>query len=189
MDIQRLTILGGVGKDGRPEAVDVVQLEMGNVVSIVGPTGSGKTTLINDLELFADDNTPSRRRVLAVAQGQAGRDGRNRAMILDCARRAAGAEDGEFIRVQVDRSSQTQDFVAQRYRAVADNGSARCAEGRKSIGVGARRRHGQRRIKRRWRCRRGRFADGLRQAVPSQGVSGPCRGRRQHQSCKNGNKT
>jgi ABC-type lipoprotein export system ATPase subunit len=37
---------------------------MGDVVSIVGPTGSGKTTLINDIELFADGNTPSGRRVL-----------------------------------------------------------------------------------------------------------------------------
>ena len=33
---------------------------MGDVVSIVGPTGSGKTTLINDIELFADGDTPSR---------------------------------------------------------------------------------------------------------------------------------
>ena len=32
---------------------------MGDVVSIVGPTGSGKTTLINDIELFADGDTPS----------------------------------------------------------------------------------------------------------------------------------
>jgi ABC-type sugar transport system ATPase subunit len=31
---------------------------------VVGPTGSGKTTLINDLELFADRNTPSGRQVL-----------------------------------------------------------------------------------------------------------------------------
>ena len=37
---------------------------MGQVVSIVGPTGSGKTTLINDLELFADGDTPTGRRVL-----------------------------------------------------------------------------------------------------------------------------
>ncbi len=37
---------------------------MGDVVSVVGPTGSGKTTLINDLELFADANTPTGRRVL-----------------------------------------------------------------------------------------------------------------------------
>ena len=37
---------------------------MGQVVSIVGPTGSGKTTLINDIELFADGDTPSGRRIL-----------------------------------------------------------------------------------------------------------------------------
>jgi ABC-type lipoprotein export system ATPase subunit len=41
-----------------------VELARGDVVSIVGPTGSGKTTLINDLELFADGSTPTRRRVL-----------------------------------------------------------------------------------------------------------------------------
>ncbi|WP_242465247.1 ATP-binding cassette domain-containing protein [Rhodospirillum rubrum] len=37
---------------------------MGDVVSIVGPTGSGKTTLINDIELFANADTPTGRRVL-----------------------------------------------------------------------------------------------------------------------------
>ena len=37
---------------------------MGDVVSIVGPTGSGKTTLINDIELFANGNTPTGRRIL-----------------------------------------------------------------------------------------------------------------------------
>lgn len=44
--------------------MDRVDLKMGDVVSIVGPTGSGKTTLINDIELFADANTPTGRRVL-----------------------------------------------------------------------------------------------------------------------------
>jgi ABC-type lipoprotein export system ATPase subunit len=62
--IESITLRGGRGKDGRAEQVDAVELSMGDVVSIVGPTGSGKTTLINDLELFADGNTPSRRRVL-----------------------------------------------------------------------------------------------------------------------------
>jgi ABC-type lipoprotein export system ATPase subunit len=37
---------------------------MGEVVSMVGPTGSGKTTLINDMEPFADANTPTGRRIL-----------------------------------------------------------------------------------------------------------------------------
>ncbi len=62
--IQSITILGGRGRSGEPEAVPRIELRMGDVVSVVGPTGSGKTTLINDLELFADANTPSGRRVL-----------------------------------------------------------------------------------------------------------------------------
>ena len=64
MEIKKLTIIGGVGKDGKKELVTDVALEMGNIVSIVGPTGCGKTTLINDIELFADENTPSKRKVL-----------------------------------------------------------------------------------------------------------------------------
>ncbi len=63
MQIERITILGGRGRNGQNEAVERVDIAMGDVVSVVGPTGSGKTTLINDLELFADANTPSQRRV------------------------------------------------------------------------------------------------------------------------------
>jgi ABC-type lipoprotein export system ATPase subunit len=62
--IQSISILSGHGKGGRTEAFDRVDLEMGQVVSIVGPTGSGKTTLINDIELFAYGDTPSGRKIL-----------------------------------------------------------------------------------------------------------------------------
>lgn len=62
--IESITIMGGRGRAGEPEAVERIELRMGDVVSIVGPTGSGKTTLINDLELFANRNTPSGRGVL-----------------------------------------------------------------------------------------------------------------------------
>lgn len=64
VQIEELTIIGGVGKNGETEPVREVTLRMGEVVSIVGPTGSGKTTLISDLEMFAHDNTPSRRKLL-----------------------------------------------------------------------------------------------------------------------------
>jgi ABC-type lipoprotein export system ATPase subunit len=62
--IQTISILAGHGKGGRAEAFDRIDLSMGQVVSIVGPTGSGKTTLINDIELFANHDTPSGRQIL-----------------------------------------------------------------------------------------------------------------------------
>jgi ABC-type lipoprotein export system ATPase subunit len=64
MEIKKITILGGFGKDGLKEPVDCIELKLGDIVSIVGPTGCGKTTLINDIELFADRNTPSGRQIL-----------------------------------------------------------------------------------------------------------------------------
>jgi ABC-type lipoprotein export system ATPase subunit len=64
MKINSISILGGVGKDQSPDLVGKVEFAMGQIISIVGPTGSGKTTLINDLELFADRNTPSQRKVM-----------------------------------------------------------------------------------------------------------------------------
>jgi len=64
MEIKKITIMGGQGKNGAKEPVAGINLEMGDIVSIVGPTGCGKTTLINDIELFANLNTPSKRKVL-----------------------------------------------------------------------------------------------------------------------------
>lgn len=62
--ISRITILAGRGRDGSEDAVPRLDLKMGDVVSVVGRTGSGKTTLINDIELFADGDTPTGRRIL-----------------------------------------------------------------------------------------------------------------------------
>jgi ABC-type lipoprotein export system ATPase subunit len=62
--VQTITLIGGRARDGSAEAVSRVDLRLGDVVGVVGPTGSGKTTLINDLELLADGNTPSGRRVI-----------------------------------------------------------------------------------------------------------------------------
>ncbi len=64
MRIDELKILGGVGKNRQPDLVEEIVLKMGDVISIVGPTGSGKTTLIDDIALFANQNTPTNRRVL-----------------------------------------------------------------------------------------------------------------------------
>ena len=64
MEINKITIRGGIGKDGHPEKVAEFEMKMGDIMSIVGPTGCGKTTLINDIELFGNRNTPSQRQIL-----------------------------------------------------------------------------------------------------------------------------
>lgn len=64
MEIQKITVVGGTGRDGAREPLAGLELQMGDVASIVGPTGSGKTALINDIGLFADGSTPTGRRVL-----------------------------------------------------------------------------------------------------------------------------
>ncbi|HNW82235.1 MAG TPA: ATP-binding cassette domain-containing protein [bacterium] len=64
MEIETITIKGGKNKNNKIETLSEITMRMGDVVSIVGPTGCGKTTLINDLGLFAAENTPSNRIIL-----------------------------------------------------------------------------------------------------------------------------
>ena len=58
-----LTILGGHGKDGEREPEALV-IRSGEIVCIVGPTGSGKSRLLADVECLAQGDTPSGRHIL-----------------------------------------------------------------------------------------------------------------------------
>jgi len=49
----KLTIIGGVDKDGNPELLERLDMRRGEIIGIVGPTGSGKSSLIADIEQFA----------------------------------------------------------------------------------------------------------------------------------------
>ncbi len=64
MRVDELTILGGTDKDGRPEPVRELTLERGTVVAVVGPTGSGKSALLRDVEILAQGDTETGRRIL-----------------------------------------------------------------------------------------------------------------------------
>lgn len=64
MNLHELTITGGVDKSGIREDIDAISIYPGEIVGIVGPTGSGKSTLISDIEQLAQGDTPTRRRVL-----------------------------------------------------------------------------------------------------------------------------
>ena len=59
-----VSILGGRDKDGAPEPVSEITINAGEVVCIVGPTGSGKSRLLADIEWVAQGDTPTGRRVL-----------------------------------------------------------------------------------------------------------------------------
>jgi len=59
-----ITILPGHDKHGNPERFDRIVIRPGDTISIVGPTGSGKTAFINDIEIFAQNDTATGRTVL-----------------------------------------------------------------------------------------------------------------------------
>lgn len=62
--IREITVLPGTTKDGRPEPFDRLDLRVGEIISVVGPTGSGKTAFITDIELLAQRDTATGRQVL-----------------------------------------------------------------------------------------------------------------------------
>lgn len=63
-EVRELTIRGGRAKDGSPEPLAELTVRVGEVICIVGPTGSGKSRLLGDIEWVARGDTPTGRHVL-----------------------------------------------------------------------------------------------------------------------------
>lgn len=61
--IHSLTVLGGTDKNGNSEQAKL-KISMGEIVCIVGPTGSGKSRLLADIEWMAQRDTPTGRQIL-----------------------------------------------------------------------------------------------------------------------------
>lgn len=62
--IDLITIIGGYDKNGNKEPVERVEIRKGEIFGVVGPTGSGKSSLIGDIEQLAQEDTFSRRKIL-----------------------------------------------------------------------------------------------------------------------------
>jgi ABC-type lipoprotein export system ATPase subunit len=62
--IKKISIISGFDKEGKREAVERIDIEAGEIMAIVGTTGSGKTRLISDIEQHAYGETPTGRKIL-----------------------------------------------------------------------------------------------------------------------------
>lgn len=62
--IDDITIVGGYDKNGEKEPVEEVTIKKGEIFGVVGPTGSGKSSLIGDIEQLAQEDTFSKRKIL-----------------------------------------------------------------------------------------------------------------------------
>lgn len=61
--IESLEVIAGVDKQGNDEPCNLI-LYPGEITCIVGPTGSGKSRLLADIEWLANADTPTKRKVL-----------------------------------------------------------------------------------------------------------------------------
>lgn len=61
--VKSITIIGGMDKFGNDENINM-EIKVGMVISIVGPTGSGKSRLLADIECLAQRDTPTNRQIL-----------------------------------------------------------------------------------------------------------------------------
>ena len=61
--VESLTIIGGHDKSGKNENLELT-LKPGEIICIVGPTGSGKSRLLADIEWVAQGDTPTKRKIL-----------------------------------------------------------------------------------------------------------------------------
>ncbi len=63
-NVEVITVLPGHDKQGNPENYTKIELRKGSVTSIVGPTGSGKSRFLADIEWVAQGDTPTGRSIL-----------------------------------------------------------------------------------------------------------------------------
>lgn len=61
--INSLTIIAGRDKSGQKEKFEKFTINKSEIISIVGPTGSGKSRLLADIEWAAQGDTPTKRKI------------------------------------------------------------------------------------------------------------------------------
>lgn len=123
--MKNLTILRGHGKGGVPEPFQSIVLSRGELWTIVGNTGSGKSRLIKDIEQLSDGDSVTGRHVLL--------DGA--AVPIDCRQRESTrlvAHLGQNMRFVLDTT--VEDFLTLHAQLPGKGHLSRC-------GIGTGKRH------------------------------------------------
>ena len=68
LGVDSLTIQAGYDKSANKEAFEEITIHKSEIISIVGPTGSGKSRLLADIEWAAQGDTPTGRGILINGQ-------------------------------------------------------------------------------------------------------------------------
>ncbi len=118
--VQSLTILPGQNKSGETENFDKLEILPSHIVSIVGPTGSGKSRLLADIEWAAQGDTPTKRSILINNQPPdlKWRYSPNNKLVAQLSQNMNFVMDlsaGEFVRLHAEsRMVENPDEIAER---------------------------------------------------------------------------
>ncbi len=107
---KRPDCVSGTGKDGVPETVSGLTLTAGECLAVVGPTGSGKSELLSDIDQMASRDTLSGRRVL-LNETQPARSVYEDGIVAQLSQKTGFLMDGsvaDFIRLQVLSGGQSR---------------------------------------------------------------------------------
>jgi len=124
--IREITILPGLDKSGVKENYARITLSAGETISIVGPTGSGKTAFITDIELLAQEDTSTKRTVLinGITPGDEIRNNPSLkpiAMITQNTKCFADLSTEEFLRIHARARGITNEKIVYETIELANN--------------------------------------------------------------------